>query len=104
MFAGSQPISFMLDRYVVAVEPLAPALPEILVRALAPTVQRYLIGDLAGAARSADLTEAGAALPCGRRSPARSATASRWLGTWWRSSRWPPRCPRSSCALSPQRS
>jgi hypothetical protein len=61
--AGSQLIGLALARYVVAVEPLAPALPEILVRALAPTVQRYLTGDLAGAERPADLTEAGAALP-----------------------------------------
>ena len=51
--AGSQLIGLALARYVVAVEPLASAPPEILVRALAPTLQRYLTGDLAGAERPA---------------------------------------------------
>ena len=61
--AGSQLIGLALARYVVAVEPLASAPPEVLVRALAPTVQRYLAGDLTGAERPADLTQAGARSP-----------------------------------------
>jgi AcrR family transcriptional regulator len=45
---GSQLIGLAMARYVVAVEPLASASTETLVRALGPTVQRYLAGDLAG--------------------------------------------------------
>jgi AcrR family transcriptional regulator len=60
--AGSQLIGLALARYVVAVEPLASAPPEVLVRALAPTVQRYLAGDLTGAERPASSTEAGGSL------------------------------------------
>ncbi len=44
--AGSQLIGLAIARYVVAVEPLASASTEVLVRALGPTVQRYLAGDL----------------------------------------------------------
>ena len=44
--AGSQLIGLALARYVVAVEPLASAPLEVLVRALAPTLQRYLVGDI----------------------------------------------------------
>jgi AcrR family transcriptional regulator len=44
--AGSQLIGLAIARYVVAVEPLASAPTEILVRAIGPTVQRYLAGDL----------------------------------------------------------
>ena len=60
--AGSQLIGLALARYVVAVEPLASVPPEVLVRALAPTVQRYLVGDLTGAERPADPTEASGSL------------------------------------------
>jgi len=60
--AGSQLIGLALARYVVAVEPLASAPPEVLVRALAPTVQRYLAGDLTGAEGPASSTEAGGSL------------------------------------------
>jgi AcrR family transcriptional regulator len=57
--AGSQLIGLALARYVVAVEPLASAPPEVLVRALAPTLQRYFTGDLADAARAAGPAGAG---------------------------------------------
>jgi len=57
--AGSQLIGLALARYVVAVEPLASAPFEVLVGALAPTVQRYLAGDLTGAERLEGATEAG---------------------------------------------
>lgn len=50
--AGSQIVGLMLARYVVAVEPLASADRETLVQAMAPTLQRYLTGNLRGAARS----------------------------------------------------
>lgn len=45
--AGSQMIGLALARYVVAVEPLASAPIESLVRALGPTIQRYLTANLA---------------------------------------------------------
>ena len=60
--AGSQLIGLALARYVVAVEPLASAPLEVLVRVLAPTLQRYLAGDLTGAERPADSIEAGGSL------------------------------------------
>jgi AcrR family transcriptional regulator len=44
--AGSQLIGLAMARYVVAVEPLASASTDVLVRALGPTIQRYLVGDL----------------------------------------------------------
>ena len=56
--AGSQLIGLALARYVVAVEPLASVPFEVLVRALAPTVQRYLAGDLTGAERLEGAPEA----------------------------------------------
>jgi len=43
---GSQLAGLILARYVIRVEPLASADPEALVAAVAPTVQRYLTGDL----------------------------------------------------------
>jgi AcrR family transcriptional regulator len=46
--AGSQLIGLALARYVVAVEPLASTAPEVLVRAVGPTIQRYLAGDPTG--------------------------------------------------------
>jgi AcrR family transcriptional regulator len=45
--AGSQLIGLALARYVVGVEPLASATPEALVRAVGPTIQRYLAGHVA---------------------------------------------------------
>ena len=59
-FVGSQMAGLVLLRYVIRVEPLASADPETVVAAVAPTIQRYLTGDLTG-----DLggtLEAGAAL------------------------------------------
>jgi hypothetical protein len=43
---GSQVIGLTMARYVVQVEPLASAAPEIVVAALAPTLQRYLLEPL----------------------------------------------------------
>jgi AcrR family transcriptional regulator len=44
--AGSQVVGMIMARYVVRVRPLAEADPETLARALGPTLQRYLTGDL----------------------------------------------------------
>jgi AcrR family transcriptional regulator len=57
--AGSQLNGLALARYVIAVEPLASAPPEVLVRAIAPTLQRYLTGDLTDIERSASSARAG---------------------------------------------
>ncbi len=46
VLVGSQLIGLALARYVVRVEPLASAPPEVLVRAVGPTIQRYMLGDL----------------------------------------------------------
>jgi len=43
---GSQIVGLVMARYVVAVEPLASCPPEVVVAALAPTLQRYLTGPL----------------------------------------------------------
>jgi AcrR family transcriptional regulator len=43
---GSQVIGLTMARYVVRVEPLASAAPETVVAAIAPTLQRYLLGPL----------------------------------------------------------
>jgi AcrR family transcriptional regulator len=40
---GSQVIGLTMARYVVRVEPLASARPEVVVAAIAPTLQRYLV-------------------------------------------------------------
>lgn len=45
--AGSQMVGLIMARYVVRVEPIASADTETLVAAIAPTVQRYLTGDIA---------------------------------------------------------
>jgi hypothetical protein len=45
---GSQLVGLAMARFVVEVEPLASAPPETLARALGPTIQRYLTGDLGG--------------------------------------------------------
>lgn len=47
--AASQMIGFALAAYVVGLEPLASASDDEVVEALAPTIQRYLTGDLGGA-------------------------------------------------------
>jgi AcrR family transcriptional regulator len=47
---GSQMAGLVMARYVIRVEPLASADPETVVAAVAPTVQRYLTGDLGRAA------------------------------------------------------
>jgi hypothetical protein len=39
---GSQVVGLVMARYVVGVEPLASLAPDALVRAVAPTFQRYL--------------------------------------------------------------
>jgi AcrR family transcriptional regulator len=43
---ASQLVGLVLLRYIIKLEPLASADPETLVAAVAPTVQRYLTGDL----------------------------------------------------------
>lgn len=43
---GSQLVGLAMVRYVVKVEPLASADPETIVRMIAPTLQRYLTGEL----------------------------------------------------------
>jgi AcrR family transcriptional regulator len=45
--AGSQLVGLAMARYVVKVEPLASADADALVAAMAPTLQRYLAGDIA---------------------------------------------------------
>ncbi len=45
---ASQISGLAVTRYVLKVEPLASAPPEVLVAAIGPTVQRYLTGDLPG--------------------------------------------------------
>ncbi|OGO55310.1 MAG: hypothetical protein A2V85_06755 [Chloroflexi bacterium RBG_16_72_14] len=47
--AGSQLIGLAMARLIVGVEPLASADREMLARTVGPTIQRYLVGDLAGA-------------------------------------------------------
>jgi AcrR family transcriptional regulator len=44
--AGSQIVGLAMARYVIGVEPLASASKEEVVRAVGPTVQRYLVGRL----------------------------------------------------------
>jgi len=45
---ASQMAGLAMVRYIVRVEPLASAPPDVVVAAIAPTVQRYLTGDIAG--------------------------------------------------------
>jgi AcrR family transcriptional regulator len=47
--AGSQFIGLLLARFVVGVEPLASADRAVVVAAVGPTIQRYLVGDLGDA-------------------------------------------------------
>jgi AcrR family transcriptional regulator len=44
--ASSQMVGLVMTRYVIGIEPLASADPETVVAAIAPTLQRYLVGDL----------------------------------------------------------
>ncbi len=46
---GAQLVGLAWLRYILRVEPLASADPEVLVAAIAPTLQRYLTGDLESA-------------------------------------------------------
>ena len=43
---GSQVVGLLMARHIVGVEPIASTDTEILVRAIAPTFQRYLTGPL----------------------------------------------------------
>jgi hypothetical protein len=43
---ASQVVGLAMARYILKLEPLASAPPEVVVTAVAPTVQRYLTGDL----------------------------------------------------------
>jgi Tetracyclin repressor-like, C-terminal domain len=43
---GSQIVGLVMARYVVAIEPLASTPPEAVAAAVAPTLQRYLLGPL----------------------------------------------------------
>jgi AcrR family transcriptional regulator len=45
-FAGTQLVGLGMLRYIVRVEPLASADPETVVAVVAPTIQRYLTGEL----------------------------------------------------------
>ncbi len=45
---GSQLIGLALARYVIGIEPMASADTETIVRAVSPTLQRYLTGELPG--------------------------------------------------------
>lgn len=45
--AGSQLVGLLLARFVVGVEPLASAEREAVVAAVGPTIQRYLVGEIA---------------------------------------------------------
>lgn len=44
---GAQLVGLAMARYIVKVDPIAAVDPEVLVRAIGPTLQRYLTGDLA---------------------------------------------------------
>ncbi|MEU4557963.1 TetR/AcrR family transcriptional regulator [Actinoplanes sp. NPDC023936] len=46
--AASQMVGMAMARYVIKVEPLASAPPEVVVAAIGPTVQRYLTGAMPG--------------------------------------------------------
>jgi AcrR family transcriptional regulator len=47
--ASSQMVGLVMARYVIAIEPLASTDDETIAAALAPTIQRYLVGDLGAA-------------------------------------------------------
>jgi AcrR family transcriptional regulator len=50
--ASSQMVGIVMARYVIAIEPLAAADDETIAAAVAPTIQRYLVGDLGAAAKT----------------------------------------------------
>lgn len=52
--AASQLIGLGWARYVVKLEPLASAEPEVLIKAVAPTIQRYITGDVDCPGRAQD--------------------------------------------------
>lgn len=58
---ASQLVGLAVARYLLRFEPLASASAEVVVAAIAPTVQRYLTGDLGGAFAAAQPGEARAA-------------------------------------------
>lgn len=47
--ASSQMVGLVMARYVIAIEPLASTDDETIAAAVAPTIQRYLVGDLGAA-------------------------------------------------------
>jgi AcrR family transcriptional regulator len=44
--ASSQMVGLVMARYIIAIEPLASVNSETIAAAIAPTIQRYLVGDL----------------------------------------------------------
>lgn len=56
--AASQLVGVALLRYVIRVEPMASMSPEAVVRAVGPTVQHYLTGDITRAPDEADRDDA----------------------------------------------
>lgn len=58
---ASQVAGMAMMRYIIKLEPLASAPPETVVAAIAPTVQRYVTGDLSEAMRGLQRTTAGPA-------------------------------------------
>ena len=50
---GSQLVGLAMARYVIGAEPLASAPDEVIARAVGPTIQRYLVGELADEERGA---------------------------------------------------
>ncbi len=46
VLVGTQLVGLAMGRYIMKVEPLASASAEVLARAVGPTIQRYLTGDL----------------------------------------------------------
>jgi AcrR family transcriptional regulator len=63
---GSQFVGLVMARYVVGLEPLADTAPEVVAAAIAPTLQRYLTGDLAATEASQRRSRA-ARPPAGKR-------------------------------------
>ena len=47
---ASQIAGMAMMRYIIKLEPLASAPPDTVIRAVAPTIQRYLTGDISGSA------------------------------------------------------
>ncbi|MGI5215151.1 TetR family transcriptional regulator [Plantactinospora sp. CA-290183] len=51
---ASQMAGMVMVRYIIRIEPLASAPPDVVVAAVGPTVQRYLTGDLSGLTATAE--------------------------------------------------